>query len=260
MPATCTPLGACAPLVPPIAPVSIAPKLESEASCRTTSRRRYGWPFAPCVVCALARFPAVTSIRRRSAERPLPATSIASKRPISARPSRSGGSRCAPRRPARAPGTRARSRRAAADSWSGSTPLPSGRITCPLSTVGEKAMDSIPPTPSAAWAARSVAWKSTSLALVAGRVDVREVVREQRLTQRGTAHGGLEGELGGVEQAHAVKGLRGPPWRAMRSPPWGTREWIGRMSAFLRRAVDRSSTAGRRRYAQPRRGNGSGQP
>ncbi len=53
----------------PIAADSDAPN-EPAASCRTTSLRRYGWPSAPRVVWALARFSAVTSIRRRSAVRP----------------------------------------------------------------------------------------------------------------------------------------------------------------------------------------------
>ena len=58
-----------APVAPPrgdIAVSSIEPK--SAVRCwRTTSLRRYGWPSAPRVLCAFARFSAVTSMRRRSA-------------------------------------------------------------------------------------------------------------------------------------------------------------------------------------------------
>src|SRR4030095_2461889 len=50
----------------------------------TTSLRRYGWPSAPRVVCALARFSAVTSMRSRSAVRPVAETLSASNMPMSA--------------------------------------------------------------------------------------------------------------------------------------------------------------------------------
>src|SRR6185436_19924862 len=69
----------------PIALVSCAPKPPPCAiSPSTTSLRRYGWPSAPRVVCALARFSAVTSMRSRSAVRPVAETLSASNMPMSA--------------------------------------------------------------------------------------------------------------------------------------------------------------------------------
>src|SRR5689334_24212386 len=62
---------------------SVAPN-EPGVSCRMTSLRRYGWPSAPRVVWALARFSAVTSIRSRSAVRPVAETLSASNMPMSA--------------------------------------------------------------------------------------------------------------------------------------------------------------------------------
>src|SRR5690349_7060075 len=85
MPATSTPPG-CEPDAEP-APTALAswaPKPPDCTSASTTSLRRYGWPSAPRVVCALARFSAVTSIRSRSAVRPVAETLSASNMPISA--------------------------------------------------------------------------------------------------------------------------------------------------------------------------------
>src|SRR3954453_15844460 len=86
MPAACTPPGAGlppAPCIEPVAAASWVAKPFGWAVWRATSLRWYGPPFGPRVVWALARFSAVTSMRRRSALRPLPEMSIASKRPMS---------------------------------------------------------------------------------------------------------------------------------------------------------------------------------
>src|SRR3954468_24905735 len=61
----------------------LEPKPPPAASPSTTSLRRYGWPSAPRVVCALARFSAVTSIRSRSAVRPVAETLRESNMPMS---------------------------------------------------------------------------------------------------------------------------------------------------------------------------------
>src|SRR5690349_1348436 len=85
MPATSTPPG-CEPDAEP-APTALAswaPKPPDCTSESTTSLRRYGWPSAPRVVCALARFSAVTSMRSRSAVRPVAETLSASNMPMSA--------------------------------------------------------------------------------------------------------------------------------------------------------------------------------
>src|SRR5215218_8099445 len=83
MPVTSTPPG-CEPAEPaPTALASWEPNPPEDTSESTTSLRRYGWPSAPRVVCALARFSAVTSIRRRSAVRPVAETLSASNMPIS---------------------------------------------------------------------------------------------------------------------------------------------------------------------------------
>src|SRR4051794_34997525 len=84
MASTSTPPGAAVEPVP-IALVSCAPKPPPPAtSPSTTSLRRYGWPSAPRVVCAFARFSAVTSIRSRSAVSPVAETLSASNMPMSA--------------------------------------------------------------------------------------------------------------------------------------------------------------------------------
>src|SRR5215210_3502961 len=67
----------------PIAFASWEPNPPDCTSASTTSLRRYGWPSAPRVVCALARFSAVTSIRSRSAVRPVAETLSASNIPMS---------------------------------------------------------------------------------------------------------------------------------------------------------------------------------
>src|SRR3954467_627318 len=83
MPPTSTPPGR--PVFGPMAEARVAPKPPPwGTSERMTSLRRYGRPSAPRVVCALARFSAVTSIRSRSAVRPVADTSSASNMPISA--------------------------------------------------------------------------------------------------------------------------------------------------------------------------------
>src|SRR3954468_10850092 len=85
MPTACTPPGVWppAPETEPVAAASCEAKPFGWAVWSTTSLRWYGPPFGPRVVWALARFSAVTSMRRRSALRPLPEMSIASKRPMS---------------------------------------------------------------------------------------------------------------------------------------------------------------------------------
>src|SRR4051794_17885023 len=83
MPAALTP--PAGPPLPPIAADSLLPNEPSPPTdSSTTSLRRYGPPDAVRVVCALARFSAVTSIRRRSAVSAEAETSNASNRPMSA--------------------------------------------------------------------------------------------------------------------------------------------------------------------------------
>src|SRR3954447_12199945 len=79
------------PAWPPfMAFASVEPKPPPAASLSTTSLRRYGWPSAPRVVCALARVSAVTSMRSRSAVRPVADTLSASNMPMSATHSHRG--------------------------------------------------------------------------------------------------------------------------------------------------------------------------
>ena len=71
MPVTSTPLPGEVSTPPVCAPASWAANDgEPPASCMRTSLRWYGWPFAPRVVSALARFSATTSMRSRSADMP----------------------------------------------------------------------------------------------------------------------------------------------------------------------------------------------
>src|SRR3954449_6173980 len=239
MPAACTPPAAGAPPAPCIEPVAAASWVANPFGCavwRTTSLRWYGPPFGPRVVWALARFSAVTSMRRRSALRPLPEMSIASKRPMWS-PSLTDADRGLDDLDARLGDAHERLVLEPVLRHGGGLGVDVDAVAVGAHRLRvllrREARGLDRGGVGRAHRLRERVVEVDVHAPVAGRLGVREVIREHALAQRRAGDGALQAELGVVDQGHregsghCTRECFVRPWTSLRPPSVGVTPAIG---------------------------------